>query len=61
MSDGFVKKGNSNKKSAYIMGGIIGVVITLVLMLEVLDANSNEYVAGWQDNPPEEWFSIIEG
>ncbi len=33
MSDGFVKKGNSNKKSAYIMGGIIGVVITLVSML----------------------------
>lgn len=35
--------------------------LTLVLTLEVLDANSNEYVAGWQDNPPEEWFSIIEG
>ena len=35
--------------------------LTLVLMLEVLDANSNEYVAAWQDNPPEEWFSIIEG
>lgn len=33
MSDGFIKKENINKKSAYITGGVIGVIITLVSML----------------------------
>ncbi len=33
MSDGFGKKDITNKKSAYIIGGIIGVLTTLVSML----------------------------
>ena len=33
MSDGFTKKDNINKKSAYIMGAVLGVVATLISML----------------------------
>lgn len=33
MSSGFTKKDNVNKKSAYITGGVVGVVVTLVSML----------------------------
>ena len=33
MSDGFSKKDNVNKKSAYITGGIVGVLVSLVAML----------------------------
>lgn len=33
MSDVFLKKDNINKKSAFITGGVIGVIITLMAML----------------------------
>ncbi len=33
MSDGFSKKDNVNKKSAYIKGGLVGILITLIAML----------------------------
>ena len=31
--------------------------ISISLTLEVVDANSNEWEAGWGNNPPEEWFN----
>lgn len=33
MSDEFIKKDNTNKKSAYIWGGILGILLTFVSML----------------------------